>query len=69
VGLVGFFLRPLRWLMRMYFLIAGIALLIPAKAFHGANILELAGIAFAAVLVGSEFLVRQRRRAAARGPA
>jgi len=68
VGLVGYFLRPLRWLMRLNFLVAGIALLIPARAFPGADTLELAGIAFAAALVGGEFWIRKRQRAAARIP-
>ena len=67
VGLVGYFLKPLRWLMRLNFLVAGIALLIPAKAFPGADIIELAGVAFAAALVGGEFWTR-RQRAGARSP-
>jgi len=69
VGLVGYFLEPLRWFMRLNFLVAGIALLIPAQAFPGANILELAGIALAAVLVGGAFRDRRRQRAAVRSPA
>jgi len=58
----------LRWLMRFNFLIAGIALLIPARAFPGADTLELAGIAFAAMLVGGELWAWQRLRATARNP-
>jgi len=68
VALVGYFMRPLRWLMRFNFLIAGIALLIPARAFPGADTLELAGIVFAAMLVGGELWARQRLRATARNP-
>jgi TRAP transporter 4TM/12TM fusion protein len=66
MGLVGYCLRPLGVFMRLNFLVAGIALLVPARAFPGADSLELAGIVFAGALLGTEFWTRRRLRAAAR---
>ncbi len=63
-GLLGYLLRPMGWGLRALFGIAGIALLIPARAFPGAATLELIGIALAAILVASEFWQRRVRRAA-----
>ena len=65
IGLLGYFVRPLNWPMRIGFLIAGIALLIPAKAFPGADAIELLGVVLAMLLIGSEFLGRRRRAALA----
>ncbi len=64
-GLLGYLLRPMGWALRALFGIAGIALLIPARAFPGAGAVELIGIGLAALLLASEFWQRRMRRAAA----
>jgi TRAP transporter 4TM/12TM fusion protein len=63
-GLLGYFLRPMGWMLRIAFGVAGIALLIPARAFPGAGTIEIFGIALASALVASEFWQRRSHRAA-----
>jgi TRAP transporter 4TM/12TM fusion protein len=63
LGIGGYFRRVLGPGMRIGFVAAGIALLVPGHGFAGALALELAGAALAAVLLGREVL-RDRRRAA-----
>jgi TRAP transporter 4TM/12TM fusion protein len=62
-GLLGYFLRPMGWTLRFLFGAAGIALLIPARAFPGAGTIEIAGIALAALLVAGEYWQRRVRTA------
>ncbi|MBT5049381.1 MAG: TRAP transporter fused permease subunit [Rhodospirillaceae bacterium] len=63
-GMLGYFARPLGWAMRMIFLIAGLALLIPAEAFTGALYLDAAGAALGALAAGRELLAHRATRAA-----
>ncbi|MGE0744337.1 MAG: TRAP transporter permease [Rhodospirillales bacterium] len=63
-GILGYLVRPMGWLRRAGFLVAGIALLIPAKSFAGAEAIELVGVALGAALIGNELVVRRRLRMA-----
>ena len=40
-GMLGYFSRPLGWFMRVFFLVAGLSLLIPAEAFAGAVYIDV----------------------------
>jgi TRAP transporter 4TM/12TM fusion protein len=64
-GIQGYYVRPLGFLMRAGFLVAGIMLLIPAQAFPGAGVVEIIGIALAIPLGARELLARRRLKAAA----
>ena len=61
IGVVGYYSRPLAIPLRALFVLAGVLMLIPADAFRGAVVTDLAGLALGAVLLGRE-LVRQRAR-------
>ncbi len=45
------------------FVVAGLALLLPARAFDGAGYIEIAGIALALLLAGREFFAKRRESA------
>jgi TRAP transporter 4TM/12TM fusion protein len=63
-GVLGYFFRPMGWLIRIAFVAAGISLLVPSQAFAGAVYVELFGLALAALAVGGEFVAARRRRPA-----
>ncbi|MGE0745403.1 MAG: TRAP transporter permease [Rhodospirillales bacterium] len=63
-GILGYFMKPLAFLTRTGFIVAGLALLVPATAFDGAGYLEAAGAILAIVVVGGEFLQTRRSRMA-----
>jgi len=63
-GILGYFMKPLALLTRTGFIVAGLALLVPATAFDGAGYLEAAGAILAIVVVGGEFLQTRRSRMA-----
>jgi TRAP transporter 4TM/12TM fusion protein len=66
IGVIGFFMRPLSALMRAAFILSGLLALIPAGAFPGAAITDIAGAALGAALIAREiWLVRFRERAPA----
>ena len=60
VGLVGFFVRPLAWVARGGFLVAGLCMLVPAGAFAGAYFFNVAGLAVGGALVVAELALRRR---------
>ena len=59
IGLVGYLVRPLGGLERVLFVASGIALVIPADAFAGALVTDLAGFALAVALVARELVVKR----------
>jgi TRAP-type uncharacterized transport system fused permease subunit len=64
VGVAGFLTRPIGYLMRTAFAIAGVLLMIPARAFEGAIWTDIAGFVVGLVLIASELdFVRRRFRA------
>jgi TRAP transporter 4TM/12TM fusion protein len=63
-GLLGYFFKPMRWPIRIAYIVAGIALLIPSQAFEGAIVLDVAGFILAAVVIGGEFIVMRRLKPA-----
>ncbi len=65
-ALMGFGLRRMDALMRLGFLVAGLALLLPSGAFQGGEIVDIAGAVLAVLLVGREYLVRSREAPALR---
>ena len=66
VGLIGYFVRPLSWLLRAVFMVSGLCAMLPAEAFAAGMSLKLAGIAMGAVVVATE-LTKRRRRAVSSG--
>ena len=59
-GLAGFQWRALSPALRVLFVIAGIALLIPADAFTAALYIEIAAVILAAALIGWDYTVARR---------
>lgn len=66
IGVVGYYLAPIPPLPRVLYLIAGICLLIPADAFAGAILTDIAGLALGAALLLRE-AIRQKQRRAMKG--
>ncbi len=64
-GIVGFAFAPLPILMRLLYVAAGVAILIPPHAFPGADILDWVGLGGGVVLTGLDFLRRRARAGAA----
>jgi len=62
IGVVGYYSAPIPIALRVLFVVAGVLLLIPADAFRGAILTDLAGLVLGAALLGRE-LLRQRARA------
>jgi TRAP transporter 4TM/12TM fusion protein len=62
-GFVGYFTRPLPFIPRIGFVAAGLALLVPAQAFHGAMIVEVCGAVVGAICVGHELITARSRKA------
>ena len=63
-GILGYFFRPMGMVMRLGYLVAGIALMIPSQAFPDATYVEIVGFVLAVLLVGSEFMAVRRLRTA-----
>jgi len=63
VAIIGYFSRPLNVLFRLLFALAGLGLLVPASAFDGAHVTDIAGLILGIVLVGREFLFARQARA------
>jgi hypothetical protein len=53
---MGYLVRPMSGVVRIGFLIAAVALLIPAEAFAGAGWVEIAGAVLAACLIAVEYI-------------
>jgi TRAP transporter 4TM/12TM fusion protein len=62
VGVVGFMVRPIAPLLRVAFAIAGLALMVPARAFDGAVWTDIAGFALGTALIASELGILARLR-------
>jgi TRAP-type uncharacterized transport system fused permease subunit len=62
IGVVGYYSRPLAIPLRALFVLAGVLMLVPADAFRGAVVTDLAGLALGAVLLGRE-VMRKRAHA------
>jgi TRAP transporter 4TM/12TM fusion protein len=62
IGVVGYYSGPIPIALRVLFVVAGVLLLIPADAFRGAILTDVAGLVLGAVLLGRE-VVRKRARA------
>jgi TRAP transporter 4TM/12TM fusion protein len=62
IGVVGYYSAPIPIALRVLFVVAGVLLLIPADAFRGAILTDVAGLVLGAVLLGRE-VVRKRARA------
>jgi len=69
VGIVGFVFRPLNAVERVLFVVAGIALVVPADAFPGALATDIAGFVLGVALAGREFLFKRPRGAPKPQPA
>ncbi|MGB8434142.1 MAG: TRAP transporter fused permease subunit, partial [Burkholderiales bacterium] len=63
IGIVGHLVRDLNVLERILFMVSGIALVIPADAFHGALATDIGGFILGAALVAREYLVKRPARA------
>jgi len=64
---VGYFMRPLGGAGRLLFAAAGISALIPANAFHGGELLDIAGVVAGLALIAYEYVTVKRARAAVAG--
>jgi TRAP transporter 4TM/12TM fusion protein len=62
VCVVGFMVRPIAPLLRVAFALAGLALMVPARAFDGAVWADVAGFALGTALIASEFGILARLR-------
>lgn len=58
-GMLGYFTRPLAWPMRVIFMIAGLALLIPAEAFDNAIYVDAMGAVIGSLAIARELLVHR----------
>jgi len=63
-GMLGYFFQPMKWPVRIGYLTAGIALIIPNQAFNGAGYIEITGLILAVVVVGGEFFATRRLKLA-----
>jgi TRAP transporter 4TM/12TM fusion protein len=59
VGLIGFFVRPLGWPLRLGFLASGLSTLLPAVAFPVAFVFNIGGVILGGVLILSELSIRR----------
>ena len=59
IALMGYFSRPMGVLARLAFLLAAVAMLIPANAFPGAGWVEIAGAILAALLMAAQTVGRR----------
>jgi len=62
IGVVGYYSKPIALPLRALFVVAGVLLLIPADAFHGAIFTDLAGLVLGAVILGRELLRNRKER-------
>ncbi|MAF47611.1 MAG: TRAP transporter fused permease subunit [Rhodospirillales bacterium] len=62
-ALMGYAIRPIGPVLRSFFLLAGVALLIPSGAFEGWEFTNTAGAILAVLLVGREYMAKSRKLA------
>ncbi len=67
VGLIGYFIRPLSWTMRVIFMVTGFCAMLPSEAFEAGMLFKLGGIAIGAVVVIAELAIRRRTAAVSSG--
>ena len=60
-------MRPLGVVGRLLFAATGISALIPANAFHGGELLDIAGVVAGVALIAYEYVTVTRARAVAAG--
>jgi TRAP-type uncharacterized transport system fused permease subunit len=66
ISMIGYFMRPMGWMLRALFALSGLLALIPAGAFPGAVVTDIVGAALGAALIAREvWVTRMRVRAAA----
>jgi TRAP transporter 4TM/12TM fusion protein len=63
-GVLGYFFQPMRWPIRIAYLAAGLALMVPNEAFASAVYVEIAGFVLALLVIGGEFVVTRRLKLA-----
>jgi TRAP transporter 4TM/12TM fusion protein len=63
VGLIGYFVRPLSWTMRVIFMATGFCAMLPTEAFSAGMAFKLGGIAAGAVIVIAELTMKRRAAA------
>ena len=61
IGVVGYFMRPIGWPMRLLFMVSGILALIPADALHAGGFNDVAGVGMGILLIGYEIMRRRAR--------
>lgn len=61
-GFLGFFMNKLGLLMRAFFVVVGLSLVLPVGVIEGGTTIRITGASLAAVILGREFLMRKRRR-------
>ena len=59
-GIMRYFVRSMSVILCAGFVIAGLALLLPARAFDGAGYIEIAGVALALILMGKELYAKRQ---------
>ncbi|MPZ57469.1 MAG: TRAP transporter fused permease subunit [Rhizobiales bacterium] len=64
IATIGHFQRPLGAPMRVLFAAAGFAALTPADLFPGGALVDMAGVVGGVILIGYEYMLARRRRAA-----
>jgi TRAP-type uncharacterized transport system fused permease subunit len=63
-GVLGYFFQPMRWPIRIAYLAAGLALMVPNEAFASAVYVEIAGFVLALLVIGGEFVATRRLKLA-----
>jgi TRAP transporter 4TM/12TM fusion protein len=58
IGVIGYFVRPINFIYRVLFIIAGISSIIPATGFRGAIYTDIFGLALGSILLGRELVFR-----------
>jgi TRAP transporter 4TM/12TM fusion protein len=69
IAIVGYFVRPVSWSLRILFGICGLLSLIPAGAFTGGLYTDIIGVGLGIVLLGYEYLYGRGDQAKALKPA
>jgi TRAP-type uncharacterized transport system fused permease subunit len=67
VGLIGYFVRPLSWTMRVIFMVTGFCAMLPSEAFAAGMAFKLGGIAIGAAVVIAELAIKRRMAAVSSG--
>jgi TRAP-type uncharacterized transport system fused permease subunit len=60
IGVVGHFWRRQNALERFLYVVAGVALVVPADTFRGAVVTDFAGLLLGVLLIAREFFLKRR---------